>query len=186
MDTTKFSTTTTASHLGYYTKKSLGMSKEATSTNIFNEPVTYSSAFRRRRGHCDQDLVLVWLDASIDENDDDFQKSLAELRKIVVSVKRFTDADRCFQYLRRINDKTIFLIVSGSLGQQTVPRIHHLNKLDSIFVFCRNKDLHKLWARDWSKIEGVHGSIKSICKGLKRAIRDHEQLSIPMSFIPKS
>ncbi|CAF1570553.1 unnamed protein product [Rotaria magnacalcarata] len=166
MDTTKFSTTTTASHLGYYTKKSL--------------------AFRRRRGHCDQDLVLVWLDASIDENDDDFQKSLAELRKIVVSVKRFTDADRCFQYLRRINDKTIFLIVSGSLGQQTVPRIHHLNKLDSIFVFCRNKDLHKLWARDWSKIEGVHGSIKSICKGLKRAIRDHEQLSIPMSFIPKS
>ncbi|CAF1523540.1 unnamed protein product [Rotaria magnacalcarata] len=58
-------------------------------------------------------------------------------------------------------------------------------QLDTIFVFCINKDRHKVWAKDWSKVEGVHGTIKSICKRLIKATRLCDHDAIPMSFVPK-
>jgi hypothetical protein len=58
-------------------------------------------------------------------------------------------------------------------------------QLDTIFVFCSNKDQHKVWVKEWSKVEGVHGSIKSICKRLKAATRACDHDSIPISFVPK-
>ncbi|CAF3436874.1 unnamed protein product [Rotaria socialis] len=58
-------------------------------------------------------------------------------------------------------------------------------QLDTIFVFCINKDRHKVWAKDWSKVEGVHGTIKSICKRLTAATRPCDHDAIPMSFMPK-
>ncbi|CAF4710590.1 unnamed protein product, partial [Rotaria socialis] len=58
-------------------------------------------------------------------------------------------------------------------------------QVDTIFVFCINKDRHKVWAKDWSKVEGVHGTIKSICKRLTKATRLCDHGAIPMSFVPK-
>ncbi|CAF3363654.1 unnamed protein product, partial [Rotaria socialis] len=93
--------------------------------------------------------------------------------------------DQCIEYLKRIDGQKIFLITSGSLGQKTVPLIHDMVQVDTIFVFCINKDRHKVWAKDWSKVEGVHGTIKSICKRLAKATRACDHDSIPMSFVPQ-
>lgn len=141
--------------------------------------------FRIRHKRSAQNFLLIWLDAHIDENNEDYKNYLKQLRKIVITVELFTNADECIDYLNSIKDDKIFLIISGSLGQNTVPLIHDLTQLDTIFIFCRNKDWHKLWAKDWSKIEGVHSSIHSICKQLTKLTRDCDQNAMPMSFVPK-
>jgi hypothetical protein len=35
------------------------------------------------------------------------------------------------------------MIILVSLGQHIVPRIHHMSQVDSIFIFCRNKEQHE-------------------------------------------
>ncbi|CAM4777561.1 unnamed protein product [Rotaria magnacalcarata] len=58
-------------------------------------------------------------------------------------------------------------------------------QIDTILVFCLNTDRHKVWTKNWSKVKGVHGSIKSICKQLTKATRSCDHTAIPMSFVPK-
>ncbi|CAF3464091.1 unnamed protein product, partial [Rotaria socialis] len=116
---------------------------------------------------------------------EDFQKSLTELRNIIVTVEPFTDVDQCVDYLTSIDDQKIYLIISASLDQTIVPLIHDIVQLDMIFVFCSNKDDHKVWANEWSKVRGIHDSKESICMQLAKAIQSCDHDSIPMSFIPK-
>ncbi|CAF3495163.1 unnamed protein product [Rotaria socialis] len=172
---------------GHDTKTKSTTSKQNTekTTTTITTAAASSTALRARRSRIVQNYLVVWLDANIDEKKEHFQKSLVELRKIVVTLDLFTDVDQCIEYLKRIDGQKIFLITSGSLGKKTVPLIHDVAQLDTIFVFCINKDLHKVWAKEWSKVKGVHGTIKSICKRLIKATRLCDHDAIPMSFVPK-
>ncbi|CAF3342572.1 unnamed protein product [Rotaria socialis] len=127
-----------------------------TTTNATS--ATSTEAFQPRPRRMVQNFLLVWLDANIDEGMEDFQKSLAELRKIFVTVEPFTDVDQCVDYLTSIDDQKIYLITSASLGQMTVPLIHDITQLDKIFVLCSNKDEHKVWANECSKVRGIYDS----------------------------
>ncbi|CAF3463229.1 unnamed protein product [Rotaria socialis] len=172
---------------GHDTKTKSTTSKQNTekTTTTITTAAASSTALRARRSRIVQNYLVVWLDANIDEKKEHFQKSLVELRKIVVTLDLFTDVDQCIEYLKRIDGQKIFLITSGLFGQKTVPLIHDMAQVDTIFVFCINKDRHKVWAKDWSKVEGVHGTIKSICKRLAKATRACDHDSIPMSFVPQ-
>ena len=86
-----------------------------------------------------RDVCLIWLDATFDEkNNRDCQKNIAQLHRIIHTIQAFTDVDQCVIFLSEIKDKKACVIISGSLGQQTLPRIHDISRIDSIFIFCRN------------------------------------------------
>ncbi|CAF3667825.1 unnamed protein product, partial [Rotaria socialis] len=164
MDKNKSSTVSSATSAEYSTNVVSAASKQVTTSTT----VTASSEdFRARPRRIVQNFLLVWLDVSIDEKKEDFQKSLTELRNIIVTVEPFTDVDQCVDYLISIDDQKIYLITSVSLGQTIVPLIHDIVQLDMIFVFCSNKDDHKVWANEWPK-----------------ATQSCDHNAIPMSFIP--
>ncbi|CAF3300385.1 unnamed protein product [Rotaria socialis] len=119
---------------------------------------TSSEDFRARPRRIVQNFLLVWLDANIDEGKEDFQKALAALRKLFVTVEPFTDVGQCVDYLTSIDDQKVYLITSASLGQMAVPLIHDIAQLDKIFVLCSNKDEHKVWANEYSKVRGIYDS----------------------------
>jgi hypothetical protein len=98
-------------------------------------------------------------------------------------VHSFTDADRCVDFLTKIEDEKAFMIVSGALGQHLVPQIHGISQLDSIYVFCGNKSRHEQWAKEWSKVKGVFTEIGPICDSLQQAARQCDQDSIAISFV---
>jgi tetratricopeptide (TPR) repeat protein len=75
------------------------------------------------------------------------------------------------------------MIISGSLGQHIVPRVHDMSQVDSIFIFCGNKKRHEQWAKEWPKIKGVFTDIKPICEALKQAAQQCEQNAISISFM---
>ena len=81
-------------------------------------------------------VLLVWFDTNIDEkNNTDCQNTITYLRYIVNIINIFTDAQECIQFLEDGVDKNVCMIISGSLGQQMMPRVHNLSQVDSIFVF---------------------------------------------------
>ncbi|CAF4167778.1 unnamed protein product [Adineta steineri] len=75
------------------------------------------------------------------------------------------------------------MIVSGSLGKHIVPRVHDISQVDSIFIFCHNKEWHNQWAKEWPKIKGVFTDITSICEALKPAVHQCEQNTTSISFV---
>ncbi|CAF4488430.1 unnamed protein product [Rotaria socialis] len=56
-----------------------------------------------------QNFHLVWLDANIDESNEDYKHSLGQLSSIMVPIRLFADAEECTRFLS-IND--IFMYTS--------------------------------------------------------------------------
>jgi tetratricopeptide (TPR) repeat protein len=134
-----------------------------------------------------QNVVLIWLDNSIDEGNDDCQNTLTQLRRIINAVSTFTGGDECIEFItNNSNQEKVCIIVSGALGQLIVPLIHNMSQVDSIFVFCGNRKRHEEWAKEWPKIKGVFTEISPICKALKEAAQQCEHNAIGMSFMPTS
>ncbi|CAF1213252.1 unnamed protein product [Adineta steineri] len=130
-----------------------------------------------------KNVLLIWLDKNIDENNDDCQNTITKLRRTMIDTNIFTDVDQCFKFIQTVVDTKVCMIVSGSLGQNIMPRVHNMSQIDSIFIFCDNQKLHEQWVKDWPKIRGIFTDITLICEALKEAAHQCEQNAIPMSFI---
>lgn len=133
-----------------------------------------------------QNIVLIWLDGNIDPNDEDCQNTMKQLHHVMKIVNTFTDVEQCVQFLNKMKTDKTYLIVSGAFGQQIVPRIHRMPQVESIFIFCGNKQYHEQWAKDWSKIRGVFTKIKRICEALEQRIVQCERNEICSSVVDTS
>ena len=134
-----------------------------------------------------QNFHLVWLDANIDEkNNEDCCNSITQLRQVVNTVNTFVDVDECIHFINGIQDAKAFMISSGALGQTTVPVIHDKSQVNTVYIFCQNKAHHEKWAKAWPKIQGVFTDIKPICKALQQAVKDCDHNTVSISFVKKT
>ena len=135
-----------------------------------------------------ENFVVIWLDQHIDESIDDVetQETVDRLRTVVNAVNTFNDVDRCIDFLSDIKEEKVFMIVSGSLGQQIISYIHDIAQLHSIYIFCCSQLKHEQWTKDWSKIQGVFTQIAPICHSLRETAQKCEQNFIPVSFVTAS
>ena len=129
-----------------------------------------------------QNYLLVWVDANATTSNEDSQHTLEQLRTTVNEVNTFVEPDQCLTFLQDIQLEKVFLIVSGSLGRDLVPRIHPMTQVDAIFIFCGDKSRHEEWVKKWPKVKGVHTKIKPICEALELAVKQCNQDSTPLSF----
>ncbi|CAF1061829.1 unnamed protein product [Rotaria sordida] len=129
-----------------------------------------------------QNFLLVWLDANINESNEDYKKLLQQLRRIVASVTTFTDAQKCVDFLSEIKREKVFMIVSGSLGQHVVPKIEAWPQLESVYIFCSNQSVHEQWARKIDKVKGVYANIEPISEALQIDRENCDRAMISISF----
>ncbi|CAF3583222.1 unnamed protein product [Rotaria sp. Silwood1] len=144
------------------------------------EKTDRTTVLPRRGSQMSQHSLLIWLDANINESEDDYKAALHELRCIIASVATFTDVRECLDFLSKIKNKKVVMIVSGSLGQQIIPEIQEWPQLESVYVFCGNQSIHEKWARQIPKVRGVHTQIDPILKALQI---DHENCARAMIAI---
>ena len=107
-----------------------------------------------------EEFTLVWLDANVnrDNYNVDAQK---QLRTYMNHLRTFEDPDECRKYIIQApHNRYLIRITSGQLGQEMVSRVHHINKVFSIYVFCSNKPLHEKWASHFKKVEYLSLSIE--------------------------
>ncbi|CAF1502717.1 unnamed protein product [Adineta steineri] len=142
-----------------------------------------SIANRRMNMQRMQNVLLIWLDNNINDNNDDCSNTIKQLKCVVSNVNTFTDGEECVEFIQTITNNKICMIVSGSLGQHIVPRVHDISEVDTIFIFCNNQEWHKQWAKEWPKIKGVVTDITPICEALKQASQQCEQNAISISFV---
>lgn len=95
---------------------------------------------------------VIWLDSSVDILEEN-RIAQQKIRSITGHLKLFENIQDCERYLNQasINDR-ILLIVSGRLGKEIVPRIHHYRQIFSIYVYCGDKTQHEEWAKHFQKV----------------------------------
>ena len=132
-----------------------------------------------------QNFFLVWLNDATNQSTQWFQDSLTELRSVVNDVSTFTQQDDAIDFLTDISGMSAFLIVTDKIGAYTLPLIHDIPHLDSIYILHHN-DCQQQWTQQWVKMKGIHTDISSICQSLQLATHQCDHDSIPVSFITTS
>ncbi|CAF4523009.1 unnamed protein product, partial [Rotaria sp. Silwood2] len=130
-----------------------------------------------------QNFLLVWLDAQIDESTNDFYNSIKHLRQTVNTIEIFDDENECINYITQIENEKAFFIISGALCQSVVPRVHQLNQLYSVYVFCRQPSKYEEWAKNWPKVKSIVTEITSICDSVRQLARQCDEDSVRISAI---
>ncbi len=98
-------------------------------------------------------------------------------------MRKFTDVDECIDFITDIEDEKIFMICSGELGKTKASVVYDIAKINCIYIFCKHKERHEQWAKEWSKIKGVYTDITPICEAWKHAAQDCDHKSIFISFV---
>jgi len=112
----------------------------------------------------------------------DFEYSIRQLQLSIDTIDSFIDPEQCIDFLKKKTDETIFLIASNDLDQSTIPHIHDMSQLNSIYLLGKKKRQHKQWIKNWTKIRDIYPSIDSICEILKRDIQQHRRDSMAISM----
>ncbi|CAF1416859.1 unnamed protein product [Adineta steineri] len=133
-----------------------------------------------------ENVILIWLDASLENITEATQKSLNQIRRLTHIVKTFSDVDKCVKFIESIEDEKIFLIVSGSFGPQITPIIENYNQVYSIFLYCGNKANHEQWVKQYKKIRTIHTQLKELCETVKYHIAQYDKGLTSISVFPSS
>jgi tetratricopeptide (TPR) repeat protein len=146
-------------------------------------PISSSTTSHSRR-RIAQNYSLVWIDDGIDETNKDCQNIIEQLRNVVNHINIFTNQDECVDFLTDLEDTKAFLIINDTIDQQLMSCIHNVPQLDKVYIFSLNKSLHNEWIKEWTKIKDVYTEIAPICGALQVAIKEFNQDSIAVSFVP--
>lgn len=103
-------------------------------------------------------FVLMWLDPCVDNDENaNAQKKLAT---IYTTFKKFKSVNHCEDAVKQLSETSrAILIVSGEFGKDLVPRIHELQQVLTIYVFCLKQEKHIEWARQYDKVNQSHYSL---------------------------
>ena len=149
-----------------------------------SSPQSSTNAHIQKHTRMLQSVLLVWLDNTVtDENNADYRKTVKELKRMVNNINMFTGGEECIQFIQTISDDKICMIISDSLGQDIVQRVHHMPQINSIFIFCHSRTYVDEWTKNWSKIKGIFAEIQSIREALKEVKARCENDAIPISFM---
>jgi hypothetical protein len=130
-----------------------------------------------------QNVLLIWLDNNIDNNNADCRNTTTQLLRVVNIIHKFTDVDQCIDFLTDNYNGKVIMVISRALCQETMPLIHDIVQLHTIFVICSNKNIDEQWTKEWPKIKGIFTDISPICEALKQTAQQCELNAISMSFV---
>ncbi|CAF0810477.1 unnamed protein product [Adineta steineri] len=143
-----------------------------------------ASYTRQPRQRMRQNYVLLWVDTSIHQTNEDYENTLKQIRTITDDVNVFTQRDACIEFLTNAQDDIrSVLVVKDTIAQQIMPFINDIPQLDSVYIFNDIKSLQEEWATKWRKIKSVHTNIDDLCQALKISTKQFNQDSTAMSFL---
>ena len=95
---------------------------------------------------------LIWLD-STESKSVELQE---QLEKLSPNVRVFENEQRCAHFIQsKSKSDRLILITNGRIGEHFVSKIHFLQQIVSIYVYCRHQQIHQQWAKRFAKIKGV-------------------------------
>lgn len=128
-------------------------------------------------------LTMLWVDATIDEQEEGCQQTLEALRTITNNLYLFCENNGATKFLKDSCKDGAIVVSSGALGSSLVPRIHAMEQVESIYIFCGSPERHEPWAREWPKVKGVYNTIMPICQSIRQSMEQVDNEDGCISFL---
>jgi hypothetical protein len=104
-----------------------------------NDMSSFASAKPIRRQFVHNALVM-WLDETNDQANNDVCNSLAQLRRNANNVETFMDVDEFVDSLTELTDVNVIMIVSAVLGEKLLTFIHDVPSLNVVFILSHDDE----------------------------------------------
>jgi hypothetical protein len=127
-------------------------------------------------------FVLIWLDLNINKNYDSVE-SEQKLRAIVNLLVTFDKIRDAIDFINRVQDQQIYLVVSGELAKKLLcnNEIVDFSKLNSVYIFCQNQLRYAELVKLSNKVRAVFVDIDALCARLKEDIEPTSKNLLPIS-----
>lgn len=128
----------------------------------------FSSIFTSNEHQNKEDMTLIWCDENIDVHGD-AKKIVELLQQVNDYVLICSNVDTCFEYINRIQTEKAFVILSNEAADEMMDKIHDLEQVNSIYIFCMNdaiKDHHT----KYYKINGIYIEYEPLLKAIENNI----------------
>ena len=96
--------------------------------------------------------ICVWLDSSADSHSHSLKALENYLKSKLENFEATNNINDFENFIESHEDEKILLLVSGSYGRRIVPKMHSLQQLCAIYVYCSNKDRNLEWAKEYPKV----------------------------------
>jgi len=160
-----------------------GMPQPSTAASTHIDSVFETTSSHPARIRILENFIVIWLDSNMDHSDEDTSNTIIQLQSIVNSIERFTDLDKCVDFLTDIEDEKVFMIISDNLIQEILPLIVDIDQLHSIYVLCNHQAAHEPWTNQSKKVKGVFTRIESIYDALKQNVSQSDIALTPIGII---
>ncbi|CAF2639135.1 unnamed protein product [Rotaria sp. Silwood2] len=147
--------------------KSNSSSKQKRHTEEEQSSATQSDKNPVRQYHSMENIIVVWLDATVDNTDDATIKSQVQLRQIARTIRTFSDPEKCIQWVKEVKNEKIFLIVSGRLSENILEKVDPYAQIAVIYIFCLQSSKYEYLIDKYTKLKGAYTDISTICEHLK-------------------
>ncbi|CAM4901431.1 unnamed protein product [Rotaria socialis] len=121
-----------------------------------------------------ENIVVVWVDATTDNIDNDTLNSKVQLRQVARTIRTFTDSEKCVKWIEEIKDGNIFLISSGKLGEAIMKEIESYSQIALIYIYCQQKSNYEYLGDKYKKVKGIYTDLSTICEHLKADAKQWE------------
>ncbi|CAF1385708.1 unnamed protein product [Adineta steineri] len=158
-------------------------SKPSTPTVKSPHGVT-ASYVRQPQQRMVNNYLLLWIDTTIDQTNEDYENALKQIRIITGDISVFTQRDACIDFLTDAQeDIKSFLIVKDSMSQQMMSLINDIPQLDGVYILNDIEPIHEEWTKKWQKSMSIHINVNDLCQALQIHIKQSNQDSIALNFI---
>jgi tetratricopeptide (TPR) repeat protein len=104
-------------------------------------------------------VYFIWLDDTIEKKKEN-RDTKALIRKLVKGhLETFADSGQCIDYIftkiATQEVQKIFFIVSNRLGPNVVSIIHDISQIQTIYVYCHDRETAVQWTKPYSKVGGI-------------------------------
>ena len=129
-------------------------------------------------------FLLIWVNTTIDQSNQNYQIILAQLKSIANTVNIFNELDTCVDFLTSVEHVKACLIVDDIFGEKLIPLIHDFVQVHTIYILSNKDFKDEKTSKTWSKVIGVYTEIAPICESLHQPVKQFNQNSIAVSFVP--
>ena len=131
-----------------------------------------------------ENFIGIWLDLNISHLNSTISNYIRHLRNIINFFKIFFDLDRCNDYLAKVKNEKVVLIISGAIEQNFISRFCEMAQIISIYIFSDGTSEHRLWTYQYTKVKGVFNRVQDLIDVLANDLSPLENALTPISVIP--
>ncbi|CAF1010085.1 unnamed protein product, partial [Didymodactylos carnosus] len=110
-----------------------------------------------------EDITVVWLDKTLTRSNAYIYRDL--INKINDTTHCYSDYQECLDAIKKLHER-IFLILSGSYAEQYLSVFNSLDQIDSIFIYCMQREKYLALRDEHAKLVEVYDTEKDLIVGV--------------------